>query len=84
MDESASGDGTDGDTNPSIDAVRRATTAGVLDAVGTVWLLVLSLVFLAAGSRGLLVASTAPGYALSIGIVAGSVALALYAFDVVP
>lgn len=64
--------------------VRAAVEDAIRDVLGTVVLLGLSLVLLAAGASGLLTAGSATGVAVGAGLALAGLGLAAVALDLVP
>lgn len=62
--------------------VEQAVRDAMLDVFGTIALLLVSLLLLAAGARGLFTANSGSGAVLGGMLLGASVALAAYAFDV--
>lgn len=81
---------TDGGTAVGVDreeldaVVRNAVRGAMLDIAGTISLLVLALLFLGSGMRGVFVSSSATGIAFSGALLAFGFLLAGMAFDLVP
>lgn len=70
--------------DPSSKDIESAVRGGILDAVGTIWLLVLAVFFLAAGVQGLFVSGSIVGISLSAASILLAFGLVAFALDIVP
>ncbi|MFC4987116.1 hypothetical protein [Saliphagus infecundisoli] len=83
--ETATDGGTTVVDRDELDAVvRNAVRGAMLDVAGTLFLLVLALLFLGSGMRGVFVSSSGAGIAFSGALLAFGLLLAGMAFDLVP